>query len=362
MKFLNDLSAYSWYFMCGFMQERNIMKRIILAVSILLIAPDLIAAPSKVEFVKGENRIDVLIAGQPFTSYLYGSNLTKPLLVPVRTPSGIEVSRRHPLTKIEGGSMDHEHHVGIFFAVDQVNGVNFWKNTDMPPQIKHVEITEMAGGAGTGKLSTVSHWIDDKRQVLLEERRTMVFSAGEHEDEYAIDMSIDLTAKCPRVVFEDIEEGMFAIRVSDYLREREPENSPQPGRPLPAESLSGTGRYFSSNGDETAKNIWGKRARWVALQGVRKGKVVGIAILNHPASINYPTYWHARNYGLFSANPLGQGDFQRQQPLKYRKNKVIPLCLTLEQGETAHFRFLVIVYEGFRTNEQIEERFRKFTE
>jgi hypothetical protein len=338
------------------------MKRIIFAISMLLIATNLIAAPPKVEFAKVKNRIDVVIAGELFTSYLYGDDLTKPLLVPVRTSSGIEVSRRYPLTEIEGGSMNHEHHVGIFFAVDRVNGINFWRNTNVPPQIKHVQITEMAGGSGTGKLSAVSHWMNDKRQVLLEEKRTMLFLAGENEDEYAIDFSIDLTAKCPSVLFEDIEEGMFAIRISDYLRESDTDNSPQPGEPLPVESLSGTGIYFSSNGDVTAKNVWGKRARWVALQGVRKDKVVGIAILNHPASINYPTYWHTRNYGLFSANPLGQGDFQRQRPEKYRKNKVIPLRLTLEHGQTAHFRFLVIVYEGFRTNEQIEERFRRFIE
>ena len=338
------------------------MEKVVFLLIISTFAANLMAGPPKVELVKGENRIDVVIGGEPFTSYLYGSDLTKPLLVPVRTPSGIEVSRRHPLTRIEGGSTDHEHHVGIFFAVDQVNGVNFWKNTSVSPQIRHMEITEMAGGTGAGKLSTVSHWMDDKRQVLLEERRTMVFLAGGHENEYAIDLSMDLTAKSPRVLFEDIEEGMFAIRVSDYLRESDPKISPQQGRPLPNESIAGTGRYFSSNGDVTAKNVWGKRARWVALQGVRQGKVVGVAILNHPAGINYPTYWHVRNYGLFSANPLGQADFQRQQPRKYRKNKIMPLRLTLEQGETAHFRFLVIVYEGFRTNLQIEERFRKFAE
>ena len=338
------------------------MEKVVFLLIISTFAANLMAGPPKVELVKGENRIDVVIGGEPFTSYLYGSDLTKPLLVPVRTPSGIEVSRRYPLTRIEGGSTDHEHHVGIFFAVDQVNGVNFWKNTSVSPQIRHMEITEMAGGTGAGKLSTVSHWMDDKRQVLLEERRTMVFLAGGHENEYAIDLSMDLTAKSPRVLFEDIEEGMFAIRVSDYLRESDPKISPQQGRPLPNESIAGTGRYFSSNGDVTAKNVWGKRARWVALQGVRQGKVVGVAILNHPAGINYPTYWHVRNYGLFSANPLGQADFQRQQPRKYRKNKIMPLRLMLEQGETAHFRFLVIVYEGFRTNLQIEERFRKFAE
>jgi hypothetical protein len=337
------------------------MKRFILTISIILIAVDLMASSPKVELVKGENRIDVMIAGKRFTSYLYDENMPKPLLVPVRTPSGIEVNRRHPLTEIEGGSMDHEHHVGIFFAVDQVNGVKFWNNKGLSPQIRHKEITEVVSGDGTGKISAVANWVDQNKQVLLEEKRTMLFIA-EHEHEYAIDLSIDLTAKCPSIQFEDIEEGMLAIRLSDYLREGNPEISPEPGRLLPNESISGTGRYFSSNGDVTAKNVWGKRARWVALQGLKQGKVVGVAILNHPASINYPTYWHVRNYGLFSANPLGQGDFQRQQPKKYRKNKIIPLRLTLEEGETAHFRFLVIVYEGFRTNQQIEERFIKFAE
>jgi hypothetical protein len=338
------------------------MKRVIFFLGASLFVAEARALPPKVEFFEGHNRIDITIGDKPFTSYYYGGELTKPILVPVRTPSGIEVSRRYPLAEVEGGSMDHEHHVGIFFAVDQVNGVNFWRNAATPPQIRHGEITQMTGGAGQGQLSTICHWIDDKDQILLEEKRSMVFLAGEYDDEYAIDFSIDLTAKNQEVLFEDIEEGMFAIRLSDYLRESDAGAVLHAGDSIPKEHIAGTGRYFSSNGDETAKNVWGKRARWVALQGVRKGRVVGVAILNHPASINYPTYWHARGYGLFSANPLGQGDFQRQRPKQYRKNKVIPLRLTLEPGETAHFRFLVIVYDGIRTQEQIEERFREFAE
>jgi len=338
------------------------MKKIILALSIGIFAVPVVAKETRpnVEFVKGDNKIDVMIGRKLFTSYLYDSKQTKPVLVPLRTLSGIEVNRRYPLVKTEGASTDHVHHVGIFFAVDEVNGTNFWNNAAPPPQIKHTEITEMTGGTGRGKLSAVMHWIDDSGQVLLEEKRSMVFLAGEHEDEYAIDFSMDLTAKVPKVLFEDIEEGMFAIRVADCLRESGSKQMLRPGQPLPKESISGTGMYFSSNGDETAKKIWGKRARWVALQGVREGKLVGVAILNHPASINYPTYWHVRNYGLFSANPLGQGDFQRQS--KYKKNPVLPLRLSIEQGETVHLRFLVIIYEGIRTQEQIEERFREFIE
>ena len=318
---------------------------------------------ASVKFVEGDEKIDVMIGGKLFTSYCYASEQPKPVLVPLRSPSGIEVTRRHPLVDVKGGTMDHQHHVGLFFCVDGVNGTNFWnyyRNPGgKPPQIKHVKVREMNDGKGAGTLKTVAHWIDKKGKFLLEESRSMVFTSGDN-DEYAIDVSVDLTAQEEKVVFEDIEEGVLAVRLTDYLRESSASVKLKPGRTLPKESIAGTGRYFSSNGDETARNVWGKRARWVALQGVRRGRAVGIAILNHPASINYPTYWHVRDYGLFSANPLGQGDFQRQRPGKYRRNKVIPLRLTLKPNETAHFRFLLIVYEGARTKEDIEHRFKDF--
>ena len=336
------------------------MKKNILALLIFIVPVLAEETKPNVLLIQGDDKVDVMIGGKLFTSYVYGDKLTKPVLVPIRTPSGIEVNRRHPLTEVEGASTDHSHHVGIFFAVDQVNGTNFWRNTSPPPQIKHIKITEMTGGTERGKLSTIMHWIDNDGRVVLEEKRNMIFIAAEYENEYAIDFSMDLNAQDAKVVFDDIEEGMFAIRLSDYLRQGPVKMTLKSGKLIPEESIAGTGTYFSSNGDVTAKNIWGKRARWVALQGARKGKIVGVAVLNHPASINYPTYWHVRDYGLFSANPLGQGDFQRQRPRQYRKNKVIPLRLTLEPGETAHFRFLVIIYEGIRTKEQIEERFGGF--
>ncbi len=336
------------------------MKRTAVVLVVLVLCEAALGIPKdqSVEFIKSKNKIDVMVGGRLFTSYVYGNELTKPMLVPLLSPSGIEVTRRNPLTEMKGGSDDHQHHVGIFFAVDKVNGINFWNNAAPPPQIKHIETTQVAGGTGKGKISAVMQWIDRNGNILLEENRSMVFLAGENEDEYAIDFSIDLTAMQTKVAFEDIEEGVFAVRVADCLREGDSNVILKPRQPLPEESVSGTGRYFSSNGDETAKNVWGKRARWVALQGIRKGKVVGIAILNHPESINYPTYWHVRSYGLFSANPLGQGDFQRQS--KYKMNPVLPLRLTLKQGQKVHFRFLVVVYEGIRTTEQMEERFREF--
>jgi hypothetical protein len=335
------------------------MKRMLMFAALVIFAAlTASAATPKVDLVQGENKIDVNIDGKLFTSYIYGDQLPKPSLIHIKTPSGIEVSRRYPLTELEGGSDDHLHHVGLFFTVDQVNGTNFWNNTSSSPQIKHIETKQAVGGQDKGTLETISHWIDKNGQVVLEDNRTIAFITGENDGEYAIDYTVELTAKADKVVFEDTEEGVFAIRLSDYLREPKRGKRVEPDKEIPAQSVKGTSMYFSSNGDKMAKGVWGKRARWIAIQGVKDDKVVGVAILNHPESLNYPTYWHARNYGLFSANPLGQGDFQRQDD--YEKNEPIYLNYTLKKGQTAHFRFKVIIYEGVKNQEQIEQRFKEF--
>ena len=297
------------------------------------------SARPKVEFIQGDNKIDVMIGGKYFTSYLYGDKLTKPVLFPVCTPSGIMVNRSYPLIKVEGESEDHPHHVGVFFAYDRVNNDGFWNNTTSPPQIKHIKVTDMTGGDDKGELSTTLHWVGKSGQILLVEKRDMVFQADNNE--YIIDFSINLTAQDTKVVFNDTKEGMFAIRVADWLRE-----------------AGGSGNYFNSSAEETEKNIWGKRARWVCLQGKKDGRIIGIAVFNHPASVNYPTYWHVRGYGLFSANSLGQYVFERSR----QQENAQPFQLTLGPGETAHFRFCMVIYEGAKTMEQLESRFEKFVE
>jgi hypothetical protein len=294
-------------------------------------------AGPKVKFVKGDEKIDVMIGDELFTSYMYGGELTKPVLYPVKTPSGIKVNRGFPFEEIEGEATDHHHHVGIFFTYDKVNDTGFWSNTTFPPRVQHVKVSKMKGGKGKGTLSTVMHWTGMNEKVLLEEKRTMVFTAG--QGQYAIDFSIDLTAQDEKVVFGDTKEGMFAIRTAQWLREKD-----------------AAGHYFSSNGDKTAKKVWGKRARWVALEGNKDGEDVGIAILNYAPSTNYPPYWHARDYGLFAANPLGQKAYQE----KLKVENPEAFALTLEPGESAHFNFHIVIYDGKRTAEQLDKLFAAF--
>ncbi|HEV57157.1 MAG TPA: hypothetical protein ENN87_06615 [Phycisphaerales bacterium] len=307
----------------------------ITVVALALALPTVSCAAGGVAFKQGPDRIDVLIDGQNVTSYRYDETLTKPILYPLKTPGGMILNRGYPLVKVEGESTDHPHHVGLFFTYDEVNDSGFWNNTTSPPQIHHVKTVEMTGGE-KGTLKTLSQWIDKSRKPILEEHRTMVFHPG--PGSYAIDLTIDLKALA-KVEFGDTKEGMLGIRTADWLRERD-----------------GHSEYLASTGARRAGNIWGRRATWVTLQGEKDGRTVGIAILNHPSSVNYPTYWHARDYGLFSANPLGQLAFDKAHKVPDAK----AFGLALEPGQAAHFRFLIIVYEGAKTKEQLDAQFEKF--
>ena len=146
-----------------------------LIVGLLVFAGGFQVGP-RVKFVRGDDKIDVMIGGEHFTSYRYEETLTKPVLYPVKTPSGIVVNRSFPLAKVEGESDDHPHHVGVFFTYDRVNDDGFWNNATSPPQVKHVKVTKMKGGAGKGRLSTVMHWVGISGRTLLEERRDSMLS------------------------------------------------------------------------------------------------------------------------------------------------------------------------------------------
>jgi hypothetical protein len=286
-----------------------------------------------IKFVQDTNKIDILIGGNLFTTYRYGSELTKPILYPVNSPSGILLTRHFPFEIVPGESNDHPHHMGIFFAYDKVNDTGFWNNRISPPQIKHIKITKMENG----QLSTISHWDSNTGKTLLEEKRDMVFSAVPNQ--YVLDFNITLTAQDEKIVFGDTKEGMFAIRVADWMSEEK-----------------GTGKYLSSDGNVGEPNIWGKKADWARLEATKDGKKIGIAIFNHPASACYPTYWHTRGYGLFSADPLGQLDFLKGRNVENPK----PLNFTLQPGKSALFKFRMIIYEGPKSAENLEKEFQKF--
>lgn len=297
--------------------------------------------PVSFSIFESYHQIHVLANGELFTSYLYDSSLLKPVLFPLYSPSHIRVSRLYPLETIKEESHDHPHHVGMFFTYGsdgEVNGNSFWALQVPPTRIKHIKVTKEDAGQGRAVLETESDWIGKDNNVLLVEDRTMIFTGK--DSERAIDFTFNLTARDQDVEFKDTKEGMFAIRVAHWLKED-----------------TGNAMYLNAEGDTTEANIWGKRSKWVRLEGHHDGKVIGIVIFNHPKSVNFPTYWHARAYGLFAANPLGRSVFQKARGVKNPE----PMNFTIKAGESALFKFKMIIYEGHKTADEIEKEFYDYS-
>ena len=150
-------------------------------------------------------------------------------------------------------------------------------------------------------------------------------------------------------MFADPKEALFGIRLADWMRV-ESEDAPS------ADNWQGTGKYLNANGVGTEKDVWGRRAKWLRVEATKDGKSAGVAVFDHPRSVNHPTYWHARRYGILAANPLGQLVFEKTHGQKNAK----PLNLTLTPGQSATFRYRVLVYDGNRTKEQLGREFADF--
>ena len=84
----------------------------------------------KVTANEAERRVDVTIGGEPFTSYVWPTTLKKPVLFPLIAPDGVTVTRGYPLAPRDGERVDHPHHAGLWFNYGNVNGFDFWNNSD----------------------------------------------------------------------------------------------------------------------------------------------------------------------------------------------------------------------------------------
>ena len=114
--------------------------------------------------------------------------------------------------------------------------------------------------------------------------------------------------------FTNDKEGMFGIRVARELElpmVKQIKLTDANGEVSKVEIIDNLfikGNYRSPDGVE-GKEVWGTRSRWMKLVSEINGETVALVIIDHPSNVGYPTYWHARDYGLFAANPLGQKIF-----------------------------------------------------
>ena len=294
---------------------------------------------------EAHRRVDVTIDGAAFTSYIWPTSLKKPVLYPLITDNGITVTRGYPLEPRPGERVDHPHHAGMWFNYGNVNGFDFWNNSDaIKPEdrtkmgtIVEGKIVSTKSGADRGELTVTSTWVTGQGKDLLEETTRYVFLRK--KGMRAIDQITSLKA-LDKAVFNDDKEGLLGMRVAHWLESPDEKGGlfmDAQGRPTKVDSTDTTGAtgvYQTSEGVKGGA-VWGTRGQWCALTGNTEGRTVTLAILDEKRNPGFPTYWHARGYGLFAANPLGRSIFDPKQPA---------FNFTLEKGQTATFRYRTILF------------------
>ena len=299
----------------------------------------------KVVANEANRRVDVTIDGEPFTSYIWPTSLEKPVLYPLVASDGVTVTRGYPLQPRDGERVDHPHHAGMWFNYGNVNGFDFWNNSGaIKPEdrqkmgsIRQQRILSTRSGKDQGELVVEAVWTTGKGSDVLKETTRFVFS--KRGDARIIDRTTILKA-VDQVVFKDDKEGVLGIRVAHFLESANEKGgvfADASGRPTTVANVDprgANGVYRTSEGKESDA-VWSTRGRWCTLTGSIEGKTVSIAILDYPANPGYPTYWHARGYGLFAANPLGDSIFDP---------KASPHNFTLAKDQSATFRYRVILF------------------
>lgn len=309
--------------------------------------------PIKVVKDPAGTNITITAAGQPFTTFLYPDSLAKSVLYPIYAPDGQTITRGFPLATRPGEPVDHPHHLGLWFNYENVNGLDFWNNSYAIPEPKrsqqygwiHTDSIIQAGNAtatnNVGVIRYAGRWTDSKQNVLLTEHTTYYFTATATERH--IDRVSTLTAVATDGVnFPDAKDGLLGLRVTKELQI--PSNAPgefvdNKGNitKVAAGNTPGiNGTYLTSEG-KRGDSAWGTRGTWCLLYGKKGVDTLSIAIIDHPSNPGYPSYWHARGYGLFAANPLGQKVFSNgRQALNFH----------LQKGQSVTFRYRIVIAAG----------------
>jgi hypothetical protein len=313
--------------------------------------------------LENQEKVDVYVNGVLFTSYRHPGDFEKPFLYPVFAPNGSVITRGYPLEPRPGERVDHPHQVGLWFNHGNVNGLDFWNNSSAIPAAKkdtyghivHQKIVRAESGK-TGVLEVVTHWDDNKGNTVLTANVKYIFTGD--KSSRTMDHIITLTATNGPVTITDNKEGLFAIRVDRAFEMPSNESlifTDEKGNPTTVKATSNegvTGMYTSSRGLK-GDAVWGTRNDWVYLSGTKDNTPVSFGIFDHPENPGYPAYAHARGYGLFSINNLGENSYDP---------KVEKKVYTLAKGESMKLVHRFYVQSGSElTPQKANSIHKKFT-
>jgi len=299
-------------------------------------------APQSVMLKNNDNgTVDVFINEQLFTCYNYATpDIVRPFLFPVIGP-GSKSMLRTPPQPGNPEKVDHKHHRGIWVSHGNMNGVDNWSEEEGHGYTFHKNFSELTSGPVFARIHAVSHWAkllvrgEARRETKLMEEERIITVYNLKPDFRIIDHKIILKTTEGEAVFKDTKEsGLLSVRVNPSMEERK------------------GGIMTNSGGGRGEDECWGKRASWCDYCGEVEGVKCGISVFDQPSNFRYPTWWHIRSYGLFTANFFGVSDFTGDR--KRSGTYILPAY------EEMPLEYRICIHEGNTEESRIAERYLNF--
>ncbi|MFN3648359.1 MAG: PmoA family protein [Armatimonadota bacterium] len=288
---------------------------------------------------EGPHALSIYLPDGLFTTYNFDPQHARPFFHPVFGPERRRVTRDFPMIDVaeekQAKDQDHPHHRSFWTAYDEVNGVDNWSEAaGKHGWTRHQKFTRKSGGTAYGGFVASSVWTSHDGKPVLDERRAIrVYNVG--PDRRLLDYEVHLIASHGDVEYGDTKEGgILAFRVFHTIKGGE------------------GGKMMNSERGVGEKQVWGKRAQWLDYSGPVQGKVVGIAMMDHPGNLNHPCRWHARDYGLVGTNPFANAAFGASEKTPYHQKK----------GETLRFRYRVLIHPGDATEARVSDAYHEWVQ
>lgn len=327
-------------------RSKTTLSLFLLLVGTVVISSRTYSAEGNVQLNREGTHIDIVIEGQPFTTYYFDPKIAKPYFMPLRSAEGTIITRGFPIGNTVPPEQEHDpdlepHQRPMDFGHGNVDGIDFWGEAIFPKwsddsvfgRTVLVKIEEMKGGADSGTLRALFHLVGPRGRIVADETQTFVFRGDKQTRMIDCEFTITANHGAP-VTMGDTKEGTFALRLTKAL------NVPP-------------GHMVNSNGSVGEKQVWGKRANWVDYYGRVGKEEVGVAIFDSPRSFRHPTYWHARGYGLFAANPFGIREFTGDPNHDGSS--------TIREGKSLTLRYRVFIHHGDYKQAHVAEAYRQYS-
>jgi hypothetical protein len=324
----------------------------VFALTILALLGTSLHAADAVKLTRLADRVHVEIGGQPFTDYIFGDGASRSYCYPLLAPDGTPLTRDFPMKKDTGDDTDHPWHRSLWFAHSMMNGVDFWNegagDVGRSPKDKgHTELealVETTSGK-VGVIRTRDRFLAPDGKLICTDERTLRFHAD--ADGRYIDFEITLHAlpDAP-LLMGDNKDGTMATRVAQWMT--------MPHKVKGVET-GGSGHIVTAKGDRDSK-AWGTRADWCDYHAEHDAKTYGIAIFDHSQNLRHPTWWMARDYGLFGANPFGWHDYEKEFAKEPHKGDY-----TIPAGTSLTLRYRFFLHLGDETASHVAAHYADYS-